>query len=184
MENKQGAIIVRMLKMFLIPVLALGLAGMASAHGPTRQKVMESITINADPAKVWALVGDFNSLPKWHPSIEKSVDTDGNNVGSMRTLTVKGGGEVVEALEDYSAPDMTLRYRMKSGVLPVTNYTSMLKVAKGEAPGTSVVEWRGAFYRGFPGNDPPPNLNDDAAVEAITNVYKTGLAQLKKVLEQ
>jgi YVTN family beta-propeller protein len=37
----------------------LALVGTASAHGPTRQKVRESIEINAPPAKVWAVIGNF-----------------------------------------------------------------------------------------------------------------------------
>jgi hypothetical protein len=47
----------------------------------------------------------------------------------------------------------------------------------------SVVEWRGAFYRGYPNNDPPPDQNDEAAVKAISGVYKGGLENLKKLVE-
>ncbi len=43
--------------------------------------------------------------------------------------------------------------------------------------------WRGAFYRGYPNNDPPPELNDDAAIAAVTGVYKMGLEALKKKVE-
>jgi hypothetical protein len=77
---------------------------------------------------------------------------------------------------------MKYSYRAKDGgALPVTNYTSTISVS---AEGSqSVVEWRGAFYRGFPNNDPPPDQNDEAAVKAITGVYKSGLANLKKLVE-
>ena len=51
------------------------------------------------------------------------------------------------------------------------------------ADDAAVVEWRGAFYRGFPNNDPPPEQNDEAAVKAVTGVYKSGLANLKKLVE-
>ena len=47
----------------------------------------------------------------------------------------------------------------------------------------AIVEWRGAFYRGHPNNDPPPDQNDDAAVAAVTGVYKAGLTNLKKIVE-
>ncbi len=40
-----------------------------------------------------------------------------------------------------------------------------------------------AFYRGYPNNDPPPDQNDEAAVKAITGVYKSGLENLKKIVE-
>lgn len=157
----------------------------AWAHGPTRQKVTESVTINAAPDAVWAKVKDFGALHTWHPAVESTTAPDGNKAGSRRTLKLKGGGTVVEELETYSEADKSFSYRMKeAGPIPVTNYSSTLTVKAGSAAGTSTVEWRGAFYRGFPGNDPPADKNDDAAVAAITNIYKTGLANLKTVAEK
>jgi hypothetical protein len=78
---------------------------------------------------------------------------------------------------------MSLKYRIKSGdALPVTNYSSTIKVSA--AGGKSTVEWRGAFYRGYPNNNPPPELSDEAAVAAVTGVYRSGLDQLKAVAEK
>jgi Polyketide cyclase / dehydrase and lipid transport len=167
-----------------VTVLAT-LPGAALAHGPTRQKVTETITINAAPDAVWAKVKDFGAMNTWHPAVEASTAADGNKVGSRRTLTLKGGGKVVEELETYSEADKSFSYRMKeSGPIPVTNYSSTFTVKPGSAAGTALVEWRGAFYRGFPNNDPPPDKNDDAAVAAVTGIYKTGLGNLKAVMEK
>ena len=78
---------------------------------------------------------------------------------------------------------MRYSYRLKDGsALPVTNYTSTIQVTP-DGASKSTVEWRGAFYRGHPGNEPPPDQNDDAAVAAITGVYQAGLANLKKLAE-
>ena len=154
------------------------------AHGPTRQKVIESVDIDAPAEKVWALVGDFaEGWPKWHPAIEASSADNGNTVGSQRRLTIKGGKFLVERLDLYEPATMTLKYVIRSGdALPVTNYSSMVTV---RAEGSKThVEWRGAFYRGYPNNDPPPELNDDAALTAVTGVYKTGLENLKVVAEK
>ena len=52
-----------------------------------------------------------------------------------------------------------------------------------DGEGKSKVQWRGAFYRGFPNNDPPPELNDQAAIDAVTGVYKAGLDALKAEME-
>ena len=49
--------------------------------------------------------------------------------------------------------------------------------------GGSTVEWRAAFYRGYMLNDPPPELNDAAAVKAITGVVRAGLDNLKRIAE-
>jgi hypothetical protein len=167
-------------------VLGAGMMSAAHAHGPTRQKVEESIVINAAPAKVWALVGDFNGLNKWVPPVESSTATNGNNVGSVRTLSITGGEKLEEALEAYDADKMSLRYRMEKPnlkVLPVNNYSSSISVAP-EGGNASKVTWRGAFYRGYMNNNPPPELNDEAAVKAVTGLYKASLEKLKKVAEE
>jgi Polyketide cyclase / dehydrase and lipid transport len=169
----------------LVLMTLAALPGIALAHGPTRQKVVETITINAAPDMVWAKVKDFGAMNTWHPAVEASSAADGNNVGSRRTLKLKGGGTVVEDLETHNEAEKSFSYRMKdAGPIPVTNYSSTFTVKPGSAAGTTLVEWRGAFYRGFPNNDPPPDKNDEAAVAAVTGIYKTGLGNLKVVLEK
>lgn len=169
------------------PLLALGLAaalaGGAQAHGPTRQKAVEKITIEAPAAAVWDKVKNFDALQSWHPAVAASPASQGNSVGSVRTIALKGGGEIVETLESYSDEGRKYSYRAKDGgALPVSNYTSTIQVSP-EGDGKSVVEWRGAFYRAFPGNDPPADKNDEAALKAVTGVYQSGLANLKKMAE-
>ncbi len=68
-------------------------------------------------------------------------------------------------------------------VLPVNNYSSTIDVVPGADGKTSTVEWHGAFYRGYPNNDPPPDLNDEAAIKAVTGIYRAGLDALKKKIE-
>jgi len=162
--------------------LLAGFAAMSAAHGPTRQKVVEQVTIAAPPATVWARIHDFSALKAWHPAIAESPADKGNEEGSVRLLKIKGGGEMTETLESHDEARMRYSYRAKDGgALPVSNYTSTLSV-RGEGS-QSVVEWRGAFYRGYPNNDPPPDQNDEAAVRAITGIYQPGLANLKKLVE-
>jgi hypothetical protein len=171
------------LRRLLMVVLAVLVSPLAMAHGPTRQKVVETIEVNAPADKVWALVGDFTGWQKWHPAIESSTADKGKEVGSTRRLSIKGGKFLEEELEAYDSAAMSVKYRIKSGdALPVTNYSSTIRVS---SVGTKcTVEWRGAFYRGYPNNNPPPEQSDEAAVAAVTGVYKTGLAQLKILAEK
>ena len=165
-----------------LAVLGASTAAPSDAHGPTRQKVVETIRIEAPAAIVWARVKNFDALKAWHPAVEASPADQGNSEGSVRQVSLKGGGTLVETLERYDDAAMRYSYRAKDGgALPVTNYTSTISVS---GDGTSaVVEWRGAFYRGYPNNDPPPDKNDEAAVKAVTAVYQSGLANLKKLIE-
>jgi hypothetical protein len=151
----------------------------AAAHGPTRQKVTEKVEINAPADKVWAVIGNFQDMG-WHPAIAKTEGTGGNAVDATRKLTLKSGGTIDEKLTKYDKDGMSLSYEITAvdvKVLPVSNYSSTLSVtAEG---GKSVVEWRGAFYRGYVNNDPPPELSDEAAVKAVKGVYSAGLDALK-----
>lgn len=169
--------------------LALGLATLAlfsiaaSAHGPTRRKVVETVEINAPADKVWAVIGNFQDM-SWHPAVAKLEGTGGNAADATRILTLTSGGTISEKLVDNDATGKHYKYLITSvdmKVLPVRNYSSTLSV-KGEGD-KSTVEWKGGFYRGLMTNDPPPELNDEAAVKAVTGVYRTGLDALKQKME-
>lgn len=165
-------------------VAVLIMPALASAHGPTRKKVTETVEINLPADKVWARIGDFQDM-SWHPAVEKTEGKGGNEIDATRVLTLKGGGTIDEKLYKYSAEKMSYSYRITKvdvKVLPVTNYSSHLTVKPLEG-NRSLVEWKGAFYRGYPNNDPPPELNDQAAIKAVTGVYRAGLDHLKKTLE-
>jgi hypothetical protein len=167
----------------LIAATLLFAATSAWAHGPTRQKVTETVTIAATPDAVWDRIKDFAAMHTWHPAVESTETTAGNEIDSVRTLHLKGGGTIVEKLTRHSAAERRFGYKMTDpGPIPVTNYSSTLSVNPGDG-GTSIVEWRGAFYRGEPNNNPPPEKNDEAAIAAITGVYKSGLDNLKKLVE-
>lgn len=166
----------------LLASILLAASAPSQAHGPTRQKVSEKVTIEAPADAVWAKIKNFNALKDWHPAVADSAADKGNAEGSVRTVKLKAGGTLVETLEGYDDAKMKYNYRAKDGgALPVTNYTSVLSVVADG--GKSVVEWRGAFYRGYPNNDPPPDQNDEAAIKAVTGVYRDGLAHLKKMME-
>ncbi|TSJ62661.1 SRPBCC family protein [Starkeya sp. 3C] len=163
----------------------LATLGTASAHGPTRQKVSEKIEINAPPEKVWTVLSNFQD-GGWIPVVAKTEGTGGNAPGAKRILTLKNGATVEEEVAKIEPEKMTLMYRIEKvdvKVLPVTNYSSWLVVTPADGGKKSEVEWRGAFYRGYPNNDPPPELNDEAAVNAVTGLYKAGLENLKKQIE-
>ncbi len=173
----------------MVRAVALSLALMtflsfpAPAHGPTRQKVTEKVEINAPVEKVWAAVGNFQDM-SWHPAVTKTEGSGSNDAAAKRTLTLASGGKIEEVLMKHDAKAMSYSYEITNvdtAVLPVTNYSSTLSV-KGDG-GKTTVEWKGAFYRGFVNNDPPPELSDEAAVKAVTGFYKAGLDALKGKLE-
>lgn len=166
-------------------ILALALPQAVWAHGPSRRKVSESIEINAPPDKVWKVIGDFHDM-SWLPGVEKTTGEGGNTPDeAKREIVLKGGATVDEELYKYSAAEHTYSYRIDKvdvKVLPVNNYSSTISVLPADG-GKSTVEWRGAFYRGYMNNDPPPELDDEAAMKAVSGLYRSGLENLKKEIE-
>ncbi len=65
----------------------------ALAHGPTRQKIVETVDIDRPVDKVWAIVKDFDALSKWHPAVASSVADKGNEIGSTRMVVLKRRGD-------------------------------------------------------------------------------------------
>lgn len=168
-----------------ICAFALGLAMLvpmvAEAHGPTRQKVTITREVAAAPDKVWERIGNFQDM-SWHPAVHSTVGQNGNEIDATRVLTLgkEGGPTISEVLYKYKPEKLSYSYRITEvdvEVLPVTNYSSHLTVKDGK-DGGSLVEWKGAFYRGYPNNDPPEHLSDEAAVTAVTGVYEAGLDAL------
>jgi hypothetical protein len=168
-------------RLFLMAAAAVTIPSLALAHGPTRQKVTVTTEVAADPAEVWAAIGDFQDM-SWHPAVHSSTGEGGNDIDATRQLVLgaEGGPTIDEVLYKYSTEKMSYSYRITAvevEVLPVTNYSSHLTV-KPRDGGGALMEWRGAFYRGYPNNDPPEELNDAAAIAAVTGVYQAGLDAL------
>ena len=166
----------------LAAAIAVCVAGTADAHGPTRQKTTQSVEVNAPAAKVWSVIGNFQDM-SWYPGAEKTEGTGGNEPdAAKRTITLKGGGVLAEELTRYDADTFSYSVflpHVDVKLLPVTNYSSTLKVVS-EGPDKSKIEWQGAFYRGDPNGDPPPNLNEATAIKAVTEFHQAGLDALKQ----
>lgn len=141
----------------LIAILAaLMLPFAAAAHGPSPQKVEKSITVKAEPAKVWAAVKD----PKWHPS----------------AANVK-----VKSADDA---DMKFKYEIAEGTIAASDYNSFLTVKAGPGAGESSITWVARFYRVYKLNPPiPEGQDDETAVKAVNDMLDAGLANLKKTVE-
>ena len=181
----------------MVPVLLFFLTGVASAHGPVRQKTEEQITINAPAEKVWAIIKNFDDM-SWLPAVSKTTADGGNKKGATRVLTLKDGGTITEQLKKYDEAKMSYAYKITEmstaktithagaeenvPVLPVDNYSAIIEVeAKGD---TSVVNWTAGYYRAYTNNNPPAEMNEETANAAVKAVLEAGLANLKTLAEK
>lgn len=146
-------------------ILALpGLALVATTLPGHAIEVAKSAAVAAPPAKVWQTVGDFCGIGTWHPAVEKCVvsQKDGK---TLRTLSLKGGGTIVEEQVSRDDKVMTYTYAIVESPLPVSDYTSTLSVSPSDSG--SKLDWKGSFKaKGAP---------DSVATDVISGIYDAGL---------
>ncbi|HEY2223615.1 SRPBCC family protein [Actinomycetospora sp.] len=105
-----------------------------------------SAIIPADAAAVWAVVRDFDGLPRWHPAIASSeLETPGDSVGAVRRLTLGDGGQVRELLASLDDTARSLTYEILTSPFPVRLYRSTMRVVPVTTTGESFVEWGVVF---------------------------------------
>jgi hypothetical protein len=121
----------------------------------------------AAPDAVWKKIGDFCGIASWHPVIEKCELSDG---GKTRTLSLKGGGTIVEKLVSRDDKAHSYTYKIVSGPLPVSDYVSTIKVLP-DGSGSSIV-WTGHYKA--------KGASDADAKKTIDGVYKAGVDVLAK----
>lgn len=180
------------LGLFLLPALVM-------AHGAPRLEVEESIVINADVATVWDAVKNFDNAHGWIPAIASTEATGGNEKGATRTLTLQNGATIAETLKKYDEAGMSYMYQItdisKAGEIddhgemhdvpafPVGKYKAWVSVEA--ADGGAKVTWLAKFFRAYHGkHEPPAELGDKAATEAVTGLFQSTLADLKANLEK
>ncbi|MEZ5797679.1 MAG: SRPBCC family protein [Paracoccaceae bacterium] len=149
------------------------LAGPATAHGPSRLKTDQAVTLAASAEEVWAALGSFEQMD-WVPGVT-SIEATGNEKGATRVRTMADGMVVNEELLKLDAAKMAISIRLTEDNLDyvkATNYA--LHITVKDEGGKAVVGLKGAFYRAYPQNDPPAD-QDDAASTASVEALHQGL---------
>lgn len=120
-----------------------------------------TMTSSMSPDALWNKIGDFCGIGDWHPAVEKCVLSAD---GKQRTLSLKGGGTIVEALESVDNANHAYTYTILSGPLPVANYHSTISVSAD--PKGSALKWVGKYdAKGAPDAD---------AKKVIDGIYESG----------
>ena len=120
-----------------------------------------TMTSSMSPEALWKKIGDFCGIANWHPAIEKCVLSAD---GKQRTLSLKGGGTLVEALENRDDANHAYTYAIVSGPLPVANYHSTISVSPD--PKGSSLKWVGTYDA--------KGASDADAKKVIDGIYDAG----------
>ena len=136
----------------------------AAATPALALNVSRSADIAAPPAKVWTAIGEFCGIGDWHPAVEK-CELSKKDGKEIRTLTLKGGGSIVEEQVSRSDERHNYTYKILESPLPVEGYVSTISVRP--AAGGSKVIWAGEFKA--------KGADDAKAKDVIVGIYEAGL---------
>jgi len=149
-------------------VILLG-AGNSPASAAT---VTRSADVNASVSTVWSLIGPFCSIKDWLPPVGQCIE-DGKAPSTRILVTKDGKSAFVEKQTARSEAEHSYSYTFLSSPLPVSKYTSTIKVAA-NGDESSTITWSGSYI--------PERGKEGAASEALGGVYDAGLAEIKERL--
>jgi hypothetical protein len=130
--------------------------------------VQEYIDLPVSPASVWSVVGAPGAICDWHPGIVSSPLIDG-----VRTCTLRGGGEINEAIVEHSDERRFYIYAVVGDLFGMVNYRSRIQVD--DLDGGARVIWTGDF-------DVSEISQGDVLAETVAATYREGLEALPKVI--
>ncbi len=111
-------------------------------------KVFVSTIVNAPAMQVWALVRDFNGLPKWSGFATESrieLGQHADQIGCIRNFRTRDGGRIRERLLALSDFDLSMSYAILESPMAVENYVATLRVQPVTDGDRSYVEWSAEF---------------------------------------
>ncbi|MCH9770947.1 MAG: SRPBCC family protein [Betaproteobacteria bacterium] len=142
------------MKKIIFALVAIMFSASVFSHGPTPQKVQESVTIAASPQKTWEALKNYSELKK------------------------------IMKVRSFKDKLMKAKYELIEKDVPFSDYNAQIKVKKGANDNESIVQWTARFYRTYKLNPPIPEGQDDAtAVAAVKKIVGPGLEGFKKYVE-
>ncbi|PZQ02291.1 MAG: hypothetical protein DI587_02340 [Variovorax paradoxus] len=162
--------------------LAVATAGTAYAADSTPMLHAEgSVELKESPDRVWAVVGDFLGIHRWHPGIKGTTLLEGENKRplAVRQLDLGEGQWLISELLEWDGQRRALRYRILKSPLPFVNYVATYAVSA-TPNGGSVFTWKADFRRRPSGVE--AGTDDAAVVGLVKSVIDGGIGNLPKAL--
>lgn len=94
-------------------------------------KISEAI-VNLNAEKVWEKLIDFGGTEKFVPDLIEKVIVEGSGIGAVRTIYIKGGGEIIEKLTSIDPSKLEMKFIILSTPMPVFNYEGVFTVISQE----------------------------------------------------
>ncbi len=128
-------------------------------------QINETITIDADPDRVWAVAGDVANIADWLPALaSSSVD------GDQRSCTTVEGADLTERIVERNDAERYYVYEITDSPMPVSSYRSVLSVSGHD--GHAHVAWSAEM-------EPAGDASVDELEQTFKQIYREGLENLR-----
>jgi uncharacterized protein YndB with AHSA1/START domain len=132
-------------------------------------RIQETIAIDADPDRVWAIAGDPGAIGRWLPALASSALH-----GDERSCTTAGGAELKERVVERNEAERCYVYEITESPMPLASFRSVLSVQGHN--GHAHVGWSAEF-----------EATDDVAraelEQTFARIYRDGLESLRAHVE-
>lgn len=141
-------------------------------------RVYVSTVIHAPVDQVWDLIGDFNSLPAWHPFVVDcriEDDMPSGLIGCVRAIEVKDdGGTIREELVTLSDQEHLCRYSILTGPMAVRNYLATMWLLPVTTSNHTFAQWEANF-------DAEP-ADEEEMIDLVTRIFGEGFQSVEEKL--
>ncbi|CAN5488544.1 hypothetical protein BH11PSE9_BH11PSE9_39060 [soil metagenome] len=144
------------------------------------QRVVRSTIIDAPIERVWAVLRDFNSHDQWHSAVGASRiegDDRSDQVGCVRSFTLKDGNRIREQLLTLSDTEHTSTYCIVDATVPLQRYVAALSLKPVTDGNRTFWHWESTFAT-------PPGMERELHDMVAQGVYEAGFEDLRRHLAQ
>ena len=142
------------------------------------QRVIRSTIIDAPIERVWSVLRDFNSHDQWHDVVDASRIEGGrrsDQVGCIRSFTLKDGNAIREQLLTLSDPDHRSTYCIVEATVPLQRYVATVTLKKVTDGNRTFWHWESTFAT-------PPGREQELRDLVAHGVYEAGFENLRRHL--
>lgn len=148
--------------------------GMAYSGSAAAATVSHSVVVQGEAAAIWDLIGPFCAIKNWLPPVG-TCSEDGATPPTRTLVTKDGTATFVERQTSRRDDEHFYSYTFLSSPLPVTHYTSTIRVTS-LGHGRSSVSWRGTYK--------PATGKKVVAKKALDGIYAAGLESIRSQAQQ
>lgn len=144
------------------------------------QKVVRSTVIDAPIERVWAVIRDFNSHDQWHDVVASSRIEGGqrsDQVGCVRSFTLKDGNHIREQLLTLSERDYRSSYCIVEATVPLQRYVATVTLKPVTDGNRTFWHWESTFAT-------PPGMERELREMVASGVYEAGFENLRRHLRR